>query len=491
MIEDFRLKAFCTIARLGSFTAAARELGITQPAISQQIAELERFAGSKLFERSPRITKLTLKGREMLPFAEEILSSYRKLDSNFRDPESILLRSVTLDKEQRNILIKGNRFADINAPADCPADKIVEAQGLAIIPAFYNTHTHAAMTLLRGYADDMPLQQWLSDYIWPFEDKLTDCDIRQGSDIAVAEMRSSGTVFFSDMYFEIEQTIKAVEQSGIRAAIGITVMDNHSKAVEDAKREFIRDFRDPTGGRIQLVMAPHAIYTVGKEKLIKSAAFARRCGMRIHIHLSETIKEVRDCVREHGMTPVRYLDSIGFLGPDVIAAHCVHVDAAEWKILAKRGVTIAHCPVSNMKLGSGRFPYELALESGCRITLGTDGASSNNSLDMLGEMKTAALLSKVVSANPSASYDGAVFSSNEGNPSLLSAQEVFRMATANGAQAFGIDAGEIANGKLADALLLDLDNPRMQPCHNLISNVVYAADSSVIKNVICNGKIII
>ena len=189
--------------------------------------------------------------------------------------------------------------------------------------------------------------------------------------------------------------------------------------------------------------------------------------------MAETRTEVENCIRDHGTTPVRYLDSLGFLGPDVIAAHCVHVDAEEWKILAARGVTVAHCPCSNMKLGSGRFPYELAIDSGCRITIGTDGVSSNNNLDMREEMKFAALLAKV-----------------NGDPSLLPASEVFRWATRNGAEAFGIDAGEVAAGKLADAILVDLGRSSMQPCHNLISNYVYSADSSVVRCVLCDGQII-
>ena len=237
--------------------------------------------------------------------------------------------------------------------------------------------------------------------------------------------------------------------------------------------QYVRDWKDPTGGRIQLVMAPHSVYTVGPDKLKRSAAFARKNGLRLHIHVAETRTEVQNCIRDYGTTPVRYLDSLGFLGPDVIAAHCVHVDAEEWKILAGRGVTVAHCPCSNMKLGSGRFPYELAIESGCRITLGTDGASSNNNLDLREEMKFAALLAKVA-----------------GDPSLLPATEVFRWASRNGAEAFGLDAGEIARGKLADAILVDLGRSSMQPCHNLVSNFVYSADSSVIRHVICDGQLV-
>ena len=473
MIDNFKLRVFSSVAALGSFTAAAKALGVSQPAVSQNIAELEKFAGTRLLRRGRGGIELTAAGRRLLAQAEVILRECSKLENDFGSPRSLLLKGVLLDSRQSNILIRDGRFADIDAPAETPADKVVDASGLAILPALYNTHNHAAMTLMRGYADDMPLEKWLQEYVWPFEDKLTAADIRRGSDIAVSEMLSSGSVFFSDMYFEIDETVKAVEESGMRAAIGITVMENHSKSVEEQKMQYVRDWKDPTGGRIQLVMAPHSVYTVGPDKLKRSAAFARKNGLRLHIHVAETRTEVQNCIRDYGTTPVRYLDSLGFLGPDVIAAHCVHVDAEEWKILAGRGVTVAHCPCSNMKLGSGRFPYELAIESGCRITLGTDGASSNNNLDLREEMKFAALLAKVA-----------------GDPSLLPATEVFRWASRNGAEAFGLDAGEIARGKLADAILVDLGRSSMQPCHNLVSNFVYSADSSVIRHVICDGQLV-
>ncbi len=388
--------------------------------------------------------------------------------------ERLLLKNVLHDGRTRNILIEGKRFKDLDAPAEVAETQVVDASGMAILPALYNTHTHAAMTLLRGYADDMPLQAWLQDYIWPFEDKLTPEDVMHGSEIAIREMVQSGTVFFNDMYFDIEETIDVVNRTGMRAAIGITVMENHSKTVTEGKKEFIREWQDPTGGRIRLVMAPHAIYTVGERKLRDCAAFAREHGMLLHIHLSETVKEVEDCLLEHGTTPVRYLDRIGFLGPDVIAAHCVHVDDEEAAILAERGVTISHNPCSNMKLGSGVFPYRRMMQAGCRVTLGTDGASSGNNLDLREAMKFAALLAKA-----------------GGDPELLPAEEVFRWATRSGAEAFGIDAGAIAEGKLADCLLIDLSDIRMQPCHHLVSNFVYSADSRCISHVLCDGRIIL
>ena len=387
---------------------------------------------------------------------------------------SLLIKDVRLDDRITDILIADGRFKSLEAPAGTVADKVIDASGMAILPPFYNTHTHAAMTLLRGYADDMPLHKWLQEYIWPYEDKLTPQDIREGSRLAVREMIKTGTVFFSDMYFDIEETVDVVRESGMRAAIGVTFVESHSKSQQAEKLELLKRWTDPTGGRITLTVAPHAVYTVGPDLLVRCADTARSLGLKLHIHLCETRKEVDDCLAEHGMTPVRYLDSLGFLGPDVIAAHVVHVDPEEAAILAERGVTISHCPCSNLKLASGFFPYILLKEAGCRITLGTDGASSNNNLDMREEMKFAALVSKACS----------------GNPEVMPAAEAMDMACRQGAEAFGINAGVIAEGKLADAILVDLSDVRMQPCHHLLSNWVYAAGSSCIDTVICDGNIL-
>lgn len=384
---------------------------------------------------------------------------------------SLLIKNVLLDGEKKTLLCRDGRFVSLDAAPGAEAARVIDAEGLAILPAFYNTHTHAAMTLMRGYGDDRPLHEWLEQWVWPYEDSLGAKDIRRGSEIAIREMISTGTVFFNDMYFFIDETIDLVQASGMRAAIGVTLMDNHPKALRDEKSALVRAWKDSE--RLLLTVAPHSVYTASKDTLQEAAKLARENGRKIHIHISETAKEVKECLAKTGMTPVRYLDSLGLLGPDVIAAHCVHVDKEEWDILAERGVTVSHCPCSNMKLGSGRFPYELAIASGARITLGTDGCSSNNNLDMREEMKTAALLAKVT-----------------GDAALLSAPQVLKWATRNGAEAFGYDAGEIARGRLADAILVDLGNPKMNPCHNLISNWVYAADSSCIKYVICNGKVL-
>lgn len=386
---------------------------------------------------------------------------------------TILIKNVLHNNITTNILIEGNRFKNLNAPDSTCADTEIDATGMAILPPFYNTHTHAAMTVLRGYADDMALNEWLTEHIWPFEGRMTAEDMYLGTRLAVLEMIKSGTVFFNDMYFNIDITEQAVRELGIRASIGATIIGGHPLSIGEERYDIVRNWQNPTG-RIMLTPAPHAIYTVSEALLRSSYALAQETNTRWHIHLSETASEVQDCIKAHGTTPVRYLDKLGVLGPNVIAAHVVHVDDEEIGILKERGVTIAHNPCSNMKLSSGIIPYQKMMDAGLNITLGTDGCSSNNNLDMREEMKVAALLAKVSTQDPA----------------CLPAAEVLKWATENGAKAFGIDAGVIEEGKLADALLVNLNNERMTPCHNLISNWVYAADSECIDTVICDGNIL-
>ena len=386
---------------------------------------------------------------------------------------TLLLKNILLDGRTTNILIKDGLFADLNAAADAAADSIYDASGEAIVPSFFNTHTHAAMTLLRGYADDMELFTWLNDHIWPFEAKMTAQDIYNGSRLAVLEMIRSGTTFFCDMYWMMEETAKAVEEMGIRAALGVTLMDRLGEEKIAADLRFLESWKSPCANRVELAIAPHAVYTAGPELLERCAQAARSNGQRLTIHVSETRQEVEDCIRARGMSPVRWLDKLGVLGPNVIAAHCVYVDPEEMDIMAERGVTVAHNPCSNMKLASGIFPAAKFAASGCNITIGTDGTSSNNNLDMREEMKFVSLLAKV-----------------SNNSETLPAQEAFKWATANGAKAFGLNAGVIEKSALADAVLLDLSNERLTPNYNLVSNWVYAADSRAISGVLCDGRFV-
>ncbi|MCF0198296.1 MAG: amidohydrolase [Bacteroidaceae bacterium] len=386
---------------------------------------------------------------------------------------TLLLKNIVLNQQTVNVLIAGNRFASMDAPADTAASEVMDCRGKALLPAFYNAHTHAAMTLLRGYADDMPLHEWLNDHIWPYEATLTPADIRQGSLLAMLEMVKSGTVFFNDMYWDVEQTIAAADQLGIRAAIGITMMDRLPSEVIERNFRSIEQWDDPTNGRIQLVMAPHALYTVSRELLTRCADVARCHGLRLHFHLSETEQEVTDCIAAHGTTPVRLLHQWGLLSDNCVAAHVVNVDDEEIRMLADAGVTVVHNPCSNMKLHSGTFRTDAMIEAGVRVALGTDGCSSNNNLSMHEEMKMASLLAK-------SCY----------GPAVLPIETVMQWATANGAEAFGMEAGRLETGKLADAIIVDLNNERLLPCHNLLSNWVYAADSRSIDSVLCDGRFV-
>ncbi len=393
---------------------------------------------------------------------------------------TLLLKQVVLDGKSADVLIEGNRFRRIAPEIREPADRVIDAAGRkALIPPFYNTHTHAAMTLLRGYADDMELFTWLNDYIWPAEAKLTEEDVYCGTRLAILEMIRSGTVFFSDMYWHQRGAIRAAEEMGVRAAIGLLYLSSSDGEVLERNRrsnEELLASRGGGSGRIQITYAPHAIYTVSEPVLRRIAEEARADGLVVHIHASETAREVEECRAAHdGLTPIEYLDRLGILGRRTVLAHCTHLTDHDIELIRERRAVIAHMPCSNMKLCSGAFRFHDAFDlAGCRVTIGTDGASSNNSLSMLGEMKFAALLAKHESGMPAAARDA----------------DVFNLATRCGAEAYGIDAGVIAAGKLADAVLVNLDHPQMVGDYNLVANLVYSADSSVIDTVVCDGRIL-
>lgn len=391
----------------------------------------------------------------------------------------ILLKNVvmTLDNgatATRDVLIENNRFKQICdcIQEDCLGNVTVkDCSGLAILPPFYNGHNHAAMTLLRGYADDMELNKWLTQYIWPAEAKLTPKDIEVGSRLAILEMIKSGTVFFSDMYWNREQTMKVVEEMGVRAVIGVTIADALTPpAVMEDSFKFLKNHTGESE-RVQLAVMPHAIYTVSENVLRRCADVAREENYLLHIHLSETAGEMENCLKQYGMTPVDLMEKCGALNDRFIAAHCVHFNEADMKKFAAAGATAVLNPCSNLKLGSGIPQVSAMLKAGVHVALGTDGASSNNNLDMGEELKVLSLLAKGTAGAES-----------------LSAKDALKLATVNTARAYRIDAGEIVEGKLADAILVDLNNERMVPCHDLISNWVYSADSRVIHSVICNGK---
>jgi len=391
----------------------------------------------------------------------------------------ILIRNVLLNNSRTNVRIKGNAFEAIAPDLTARAGEfILDGSSFAILPGFYNTHTHAAMTLLRGYADDMALFTWLQEHIWPAEAKLTEEEIRIGCRLAMIEMIHSGTVFFNDMYYRQPEMIEEAAAMGMRGAVGLMFMDvipEESKAANERTNARLLELRGNISDRIDINYAPHSIYTVQGLTLRKVAEEAKARGMMIHIHAAETETEVKNCLKEHRMRPVEYLDSLGILGPKTVLAHAVHLTDAECALVAERGAVLAHMPCSNMKLVSGAFRYRQCCDAAyCRVTIGTDGASSNNTLSMLNEMRFAALLAKHES----------------GEPTVASARQIFDIATRNGADAFGINGGVIEPGRLADCILVNLDHPVLCAGHNLVSDMVYAADSSCIDTVICDGRIL-
>lgn len=391
---------------------------------------------------------------------------------------SLSIRDALLpDGRRASVHVEGNRIDAIGAPQD--ADVTIDGRGKALIPGFVNTHTHAAMTLLRGYADDMDLQAWLSTRIWPAEAKLTPEAIYWGTKLACLEMIRSGTTCFNDMYFHMDHAAKAVAEMGIRGVLceGFIDLFSAERAAKELQkaRATVRAIEEMGNARVVPSLGPHAIYTVSEDSLLEMKRWSEESGRLVHIHVSETKAEVDGCRKDHGKTPVEYLDALGLLGPKTVAAHAVWLTDEEIRTLADRGVKIAHCPVSNMKLAVGRaMPFAELRGAGVTVSLGTDGAASNNSLDMFQSVKAAALLHKHATRQPT----------------VAAAREVFETATLGGARALGLDAGVLEVGKLADLVLLDLRRPEMTPVHDLVSNIVYAATGDCVDTMICDGRVV-
>ena len=312
-------------------------------------------------------------------------------------------------------------------------DEVIDGAGMVAIPGFVNTHTHCAMTLLRSYADDLPLMQWLSEKIWPLEEKLTGDAVYWGSMLGIYEMIKSGTTTFVDMYFYMDEVAKAVEETGIRAILSrgmIGVGPNGQFALEDSER-FITQWHNQANGRIKTMLGPHAPYTCPPDYLQKVMELAEKLQVGIHIHLAETKDEIRQIKEQYNKTPIELVAEQGLFKYQTLAAHCVHLTDKDIELLADNQVGVAHNPESNMKLASGTAPIPKLLTTGINVGLGTDGAASNNNLDMLEEMRTAALLHKLSSEDPT----------------VISAYEALYMATLGGAKAIGL-ADQIGSIKM-------------------------------------------
>lgn len=382
--------------------------------------------------------------------------------------------------EKGYVIIENNIIKAVGeglAPAG-DYDKIIDGTNRVVIPGFINTHTHAAMTLLRGYADDLPLMEWLEQKIWPQEAKLTPEDIYWGTMLAITEMIKSGTSSFTDMYFFMDEVAQAVEKSGMRGFLArgmVGVGPERDQAITDSIN-LHKKWQGQAKGRITFMLGPHAPYTCPPEYLTKVINLAKELDSYIHIHVSETLTEFNDIKNQYGKTPVQHLASLGLFEQKVIAAHCVHLTDDDRQILYDNQVGVAHNPESNMKLASGIAPVPQLLAMGIPVSLGTDGASSNNNLDMLQEMRTCALLHKV----------------NTMDPTVLPAHEALAMATRNGAWGLGVpeQIGQIKAGMKADLAIISLATANMTPRYDIMANVVYAAQASDVETVIIDGKIV-
>ena len=348
-----------------------------------------------------------------------------------------------------------------------------------LTPGFVNLHTHAAMALLRGFADDLPLMRWLQEHIWPAEGKLVSPEfVRDGTLLAGAEMLKGGITCFNDMYFYPEAAADAATQLGIRAVLGILAVEFPTRYAADAD-DYLRKglaTRDSLldNPLVSFCLAPHAPYTVADATFERVVTLAAQLDLPIHVHLHETRDEIEGSLAQHGMRPLGRLHRLGVLGPNLIAVHAVHLENEEIRLLAEHGATVAHCPTSNMKLASGIAPAARMAEMGLRIGLGTDGAASNNRLDLFHEMRHASLLAKVSS----------------GDATALDAHSVLRMATLNGAIALGLEGkiGSLEPGKAADLCATRLDSWEIQPCFDPVSHLIHAAGREYVTDVWVSGK---
>ncbi|MCY3768168.1 MAG: TRZ/ATZ family hydrolase [Gammaproteobacteria bacterium] len=359
------------------------------------------------------------------------------------------------------------------------ADTLSRRDHHALIPGLVNAHTHAAMTLFRGFADDLPLMQWLREHIWPAEQRWVDPGfVECGTNLAIAEMIRGGTTCFNDMYFFPDTVAGCAEEAGIRACVGMIVIDFPTAWARDATEyldkgvAFHRQVRDSS--LVTAAFAPHAPYTVSDAPLRNIAALSEELDCPVHIHLHETAHEVEESVSKHGIRPIERLDRLGLLGPRLLAVHMTQLLPEEIRTIAERGVHVVHCAESNLKLASGFCPVAELHRADARVCLGTDGASSNNDLDMLGELRTASLLAKGVG----------------GDPTALNAYQSLQAATVNGARGLGLGAvtGSIQAGKSADVVAIDLSHCSTEPVYNPVSQIVYSATRDQVSDVWIAGR---
>jgi 5-methylthioadenosine/S-adenosylhomocysteine deaminase len=385
---------------------------------------------------------------------------------------SVERADVLVDTDAGEVLAVGD--------LDGTGEETLDCSGSLVTPGLVNAHTHAAMTLLRGYADDKPLEAWLREDVWPIEGVLEPADVRAGTELGVVEMLQSGVTAFADMYFHVPEVVDVVDRAGLRARVGhgvVTVAKGTETAHDDAAEsiEVAREYDGAADGRVRTAFMPHSLTTVGESFLEEYVPEARDLGVPVHVHASETREEVDPILEEYGRRPLAYARDRGLLADGDFLAHGVHLDDAEIDLLAETGTGVVHCPASNMKLASGMAPVQRLLDAGVPVGLGTDGAASNNDLDLFGEMRDAAMLGKLAADDASA----------------VAAPDVVRMATEWGADVVGLPAGRVEPGGTADLAVVDFEAPHLTPVHDHVSHLVYAARGSDVRHTICDGAVLV
>jgi len=397
---------------------------------------------------------------------------------------------ITMDQKQPIIekgfiTIENGQIVDVGekrrAPPSIKAEETINGQGKVALPGLVNCHTHVAMTLFRGVAEDKPLEKWLRETIWPLEAKLKASDVFDGALLGCLEMIKGGTTCFADMYFHEDVIARAVEKAGLRAVLAPGIFEaGDARRGERMLRDavgFVKGFNGFADGRVKARLGPHALYSCSPRLLRRVREAASRLGVGVHIHLAESAETARSLRSRYGLCEVELLERIGFLrGLNILAAHCIYLSDEEMRLLADRGVCVAYNPVANMKLGMGAPKIDELLRLGVTVGIGTDGPASNNSLDVFESMKAAALLQKVLLKDPA----------------VLSAEAVLRMATIDGARALGLDraVGSVEVGKRADVILVDFDEPHLVPRHDVYTALVYCARGSDVDTVIVDGRIL-
>ena len=385
--------------------------------------------------------------------------------------------------EDHAVVIRDGRILDLlpidEARRRYSATQVVDRPGHAVVPGLVNAHTHAAMSLFRGLADDLPLSEWLGRHIWPAEGRWASPEfVRDGTELALLEMVRGGTTCFSDMYFFPDVVARAAIEHGLRACVGMIVIEMPTAWAQTTEEYFSKglavhdQFREHA--QVSTSFAPHAPYSVSDPVFRQIRVLADELDTPIQMHLHETADEITRSLAEHGARPLARLHGLGLVGPQLLAIHMTQVDEDDLALLAASGASVIHCPESNMKLASGSCPVGRLLAAGINVALGTDGAASNNDLDMLAEMRSAALLGKLVA----------------GDPTAVTAEDALRMATINGARALGLDRdiGSLVPGKQADLITVDLRGAATQPVHNPLSQLVYSAGRDQVADVWVAGR---